>query len=230
LDKHRLRRWKAFPARSIIMRRSITLAAVALFASSVFAMPAIAQNGNGNGNGGGNGNGNGGGQAEAPGASGFAPGHLKSDDTGARSFAPGRQTDTSAREAAPGQKMRAAGTDTDDDDDDDVDDDTTASVRSNYGTVISLIRSGKADLSDLPSDIDVTFVEVDDLKPTGNRTALDNALEARAEAIEDLRDEIDEIEALADVDLETVVAAQVAADGTLIVYVDEDEENEDDED
>lgn len=115
------------------MKRSITLAAAALFASSVFAGSAFAQgqgSGNAGGNGGGHGGGQGSGQVEAPGASGFAPGRMKSEGESARDYAPGLSDNP-----APGQEMlrlRSDAEDNDEDDlvenDDEIDEETTASV------------------------------------------------------------------------------------------------------
>lgn len=78
-------------------------------------------------------------------------------------------------------------------------------------------------MTGLSSDTQVTVVDVDDVVPNGNRAALDNALSAHSGSISELRTELEEaeIDALADIDLQTVVAAQVGADGSLTVYVDE---------
>lgn len=199
------------------MKRLIATAAAALLVATTFGAPALADKG---GNSGGNGGGHGGGHGNGVGrgASEMSPGHMKSGDDGASIHAPGRiRSGTSAgvsasgRASAPGQMKKTAP------------DDSTASIRpGNYGTLISLLRSGRGDVSDVPPDIAVNIRDVDDVIPNGNRQALDNALAARSAEIVGLREELDalDIDALDVVDLDDIVAAEVAADGTLIVYVD----------
>lgn len=190
-----------------------TIAVTALLAFGLAGSVAFAQ---GNGNGNGKGQGGDGGNGNGHGASSMAPGHMKGDGGSARDFAPGqRSAGDSAREFAPGQRMNALRSD----------DGATASVRrgDNYGTLISLLRSGRGDLSGVAPDVDVTVIDVDSVIPNGNRRALDNALDAREAEIDALRETLDELDAagMAGIDLRDVVAAETAADGSLIVYVDE---------
>ncbi|WP_151612566.1 hypothetical protein [Sinorhizobium alkalisoli] len=184
--------------------------AAALLACASVATPAFAQDGNGSGNGNREGNGRGSENSAAE----SAPGHAKGEGESARDFAPGqvKGDDESAKTYAPGQTKRA---------DDGDDDDTTGSVNNtNLGTLISTIRASKTDLSGIADDVEVTVVDVDEFAV--NRTALDNAVEAREAEIAQLRQDLAELDFddLTDDQIDAAVAVRVEADGTLTVFVD----------
>lgn len=185
-------------------RIAATLAATVLACASV-AAPAFGGNGDENGNG------KGGGSENS--AADRAPGHTKDEGKSARDSAPGqlKGDGESAKAFAPGQTKRS----------DDDDNNGTGSVgKRNLGTLISTIRAGKSDLSGVADDIDVTVIDIDDFKV--NRTALDNALEAREAEIARLREDLAalDLDDLTDAQIEAAVAVRVEADGTLTVFVD----------
>ncbi len=146
------------------------------------------------------------------GASQFAPGQQQEEPGGARELAPG-QAEGPANEAAPGQQMRAAG-----DSDDEM---ATGSIgQPNFGTVISTLRSGQMDVSGVESDAQVNLVEIDELAPSGERQALDNAVADRQGDIDTLRQNLRDagLSNLSDADIDRAVAAEVEADGSITLY------------
>jgi hypothetical protein len=191
------------------MNRKILAILVASVAAA--AMPATCWAGQGGGGkggeshggpGGSSGQGKGGGKA---GGAGFASGKSKSDlkETG-RAFAPGQ--------------MKKAAVDVDDDDDVIA---TGSFGKVNFGTVISSIRAGKSSLAGVDADTVVNVVDVADLIRGNNRVALDNALAARADEIDDLQDDLAAL-GLTDLDqatIDDVVAIRPARNGSLTVFV-----------
>jgi hypothetical protein len=147
------------------------------------------------------------------GASEFAPGQQQSEPGGASEMAPGR-ADGPAQEAAPGQQMQAS-----DGDEDAII--TGATGQPNFGTVISTLRSGQMDIVDVEADARVNLIEIDDLAPTGERQALDNAVADRQNDIDALRDSLRDasLDELEEADIDRVVAAQVEADGSVTLYL-----------
>lgn len=146
------------------------------------------------------------------GASEFAPGQQQEEPGGARGLAPG-QAEAPASEAAPGQQMRAA----EDSDDEIV---TGAIGQPNFGTVISTLRSGQMDISGVEADAQVNLVEIDELAPSGERQALDNAVAERQGEIDTLRQNLRDagLSNLNDADIDRAVAAVVEADGSVTLY------------
>lgn len=149
----------------------------------------------------------------AQGASEFAPGQQQDEPGGASELAPGH-AEGPAREAAPGQQMLAA----EGEEDEIV---TGATGQPNFGTVISTLRTGQMDIASVEADAQVNLVEIDELAPTGNRQALDNALADRQSEIDALRDNLRDasLSELDDADIDRVVAAQVEADGSVTLYL-----------
>lgn len=192
------------------MKRIVASLAAALLACASVASPVFAQDGNGNGNGNGKGNERGTENSAAE----SAPGHGKGEGESARDVAPGqvKSDDESAKSYAPGQIKRAG---------DGGDDDTTGSVnKRNLGTLISTLRADRTDLGGIQDDVEVTVVDVDEF--VVNRTALDNAVEAREAEIARLREDLAELDLddLTDEQIGAAVAVRVEADGTLTVFVD----------
>lgn len=182
------------------MKKIIAIAAASMLASASMIGLGAAQSNNAN--------------QERPrvaqGASEFAPGQQQSEPGGASEMAPGH-AEGSAREAAPGQQMRA-------EEDSIV---TGATGQRNFGTVISTLRSGQMDIAGLEADAQVNLIEIDELAPTGERQALDNAVADRQGDIDALRDSLrnTDLEGLDEADIDRVVAAQQEADGSVTLYL-----------
>jgi hypothetical protein len=92
----------------------------------------------------------------------------------------------------------------------------------NFGTVISIIRSGEFNIGSIESDADVEIVRVNEL-PGADSAALDNAVEESEDRISELRSDLQDLELTAledqDIDMQDVVAARAEADGSLTVFV-----------
>lgn len=54
-----------------------------------------------------------------------------------------------------------------------------ATGQPNFGTVISTLRSGQMELAGVETDARVNLIEIDELAPTGERQAIDNAVAKR---------------------------------------------------
>lgn len=98
----------------------------------------------------------------------------------------------------------------------------------NFGQVISSIQSskmGSTQIQALTSVKSVNVVKVDDLAKGENMTALDQAVSKNQSDITSLRTAMTSNTAVktaltdANVDVSKVVAAEIASDGTLTVYV-----------
>jgi hypothetical protein len=185
------------------MKRMIALLTASLMASATFTMPALSQ-GHGDG---------------ASSAAESAPGQMKGEDESARDHAPGqlKGEDESATQYAPGQIKQA------DTEEEEVDLNATASTgEPTFGTLISSIRRGNADLSDLEHDATINVVPIDDLVKGNNLSALENALSVNDDQIDQLRGELADLDLneLSDEDAGTAVAVRVEADGSLTVFTD----------
>lgn len=165
------------------------------------------------------------------GASADAPGHQKGDGESARGYAPGQQFGDDDSDDTDDVADDDAADDEDDvasDDDPTVDDETTASIGdTNFGTVISSLRAGKSALGDIDADSEFQVVDVSDVIKGNNRAALDNALSANEDAVDDLREELADLNTEFSLDLEAdvidnAVAVRQTADGSVMVYVDGD--------
>jgi len=171
------------------MKRLIALAAAGLLASTALA---AAQNNS----------------DSAPGASENAPGQMKSDGESARDLAPGQmKTDgESARDYAPGQQ---------------VDEETTASIGDDqFASVLSLLRSGNSNLGEVSPDTRVSIVNLSDLNEE-QRQELQSAISESQSSIDSLQQELESLglSELDESDIDSVVAADLGANGELILYV-----------
>ena len=98
----------------------------------------------------------------------------------------------------------------------------------NYGNLISSLQAGgSVDIAGVTDVSTVNYVTLSTIKPNGNTKALENALKKNASAVTKLRADIKANAALAAAltaagyDVEAVVGAVVAADGSLTVVVDD---------
>lgn len=106
----------------------------------------------------------------------------------------------------------------------------TANDDNTYGSVVSSFdSSASVDLSGITDDAQVRIVLLSGLEGKGadNSAALDNKISANAEALDTLHANIDsnavikaKVEAMGHT-TDDIVAVKTAADGTLIVYVDD---------